>query len=183
LFRRFGFFVVLITSVVLVGVAAPAQKRESKRMHGSAPAAQPVTVIDTEGLKSLLKRDSHHPLLLNFWATWCDPCRDEFPDLVKIDGDFRNMGLDFAAVSLDDPKDIKTEVPKFLRLMKAQMAVYLLNVPDPEIPITVVDPQWSGALPATFLYDVNGKIVYKHFGRIVTADLRAAIEKQVGAKQ
>jgi thiol-disulfide isomerase/thioredoxin len=131
----------------------------------------------------LLKRDSQRPLLVNFWATWCDPCRDEFPDLVKIDADYRGKGLDFIAVSLDDLKDIKTEVPRFLRSMKAQMPVYLLNVPDPEVPITAVDPQWSGGLPATFLYDAHGNIAYKHFGRIAPEELRAAIEKQVGAKQ
>ena len=67
--------------------------------------------------------------------------------------------------------------------MKAQMPVYLLNVPDPEVPIAAVDAQWGGGLPATFLYDAKGNIAYKHFGRIAPEDLRAAIEKQVGAKQ
>src|SRR5213596_2365285 len=101
-------------------------------MHRVANPSPAVKEIDTEGLKSLLKRDSHRPLLVNFWATWCDPCRDEFPDLVKIDADYRGKGLDFIAISLDDLKDINTEVPKFLRSIKAQMPVYLLNVPDPE---------------------------------------------------
>ena len=63
----------------------------------------------------MLKRDNARPLLVNFWATWCDPCREEFPDLVKIDADFRRKGLDFITVSLDDLSEIKTEVPKFLR--------------------------------------------------------------------
>ncbi|HZE70140.1 MAG TPA: redoxin domain-containing protein [Pyrinomonadaceae bacterium] len=170
-------------SIQLTGFAAPAQKRSAKRMHRAATTAPAVTEIDTERLKSLLKRDSQRPLLVNFWATWCDPCRDEFPDLVKIDADYRGKGLDFIAISLDDLKDIKTEVPRFLRSMKAQMPVYLLNVPDPEVPITAVDAQWSGGLPATFLYDANGNIAYKHFGRIAPEELRAAIEKQVGAKQ
>ena len=170
-------------SILLTGFAAPGQKRSAKRMHRAATMAPAVTEIDTEGLKRLLKRDSQRPLLVNFWATWCDPCRDEFPDLVKIDADYRGKGLNFIAISLDDLKDIKTEVPRFLRSMKAQMPVYLLNVPDPEVPITAVDAQWSGGLPATFLYDAHGNIAYKHFGRIAPEELRAAIEKQVGAKQ
>ena len=180
--RRTSFLAVGL-SILLAGFAAPAQKRLSKRMHRVANPSPAVKEIDTEGLKSLLKRDSHRPLLVNFWATWCDPCRDEFPDLVKIDADYRGKGLDFIAISLDDLKDINTEVPKFLRSMKAQMPVYLLNVPDPEVPITAVDAQWGGGLPATFLYDAKGNIAYKHFGRIAPEDLRAAIEKQVGAKQ
>jgi thiol-disulfide isomerase/thioredoxin len=180
--KRLAFLVVCF-SILLAAFAAPAQKRSEKRLQGAVKPIPAVTEIDTERLKSLLKRDSQHPLLINFWATWCDPCRDEFPDLVKIDADFRTKGLDFIAISLDDLKDINTEVPKFLREMNAQMPVYLLNVPDPEVPIAAVDKQWSGALPATFLYDAKGNIAYKHFGRVVTEELRAAIEKQVGTKQ
>lgn len=162
--------------------AAPWQSR-----GGAAQPAIVVRQVDLAGLKKLLspaqKTDSKNsrPLLVNFWATWCDPCRDEFPDLVKIDEDYRAKGLNFIAISLDDPPDIKTEVPKFLQQMHATMPAYLLNVSDPEPAINLVDPKWGGALPATFLYDAEGKVVFKHFGRIQTADLRAAIDKLVGS--
>ncbi len=125
----------------------------------------------------MLKRDGTRPLLVNYWATWCDPCRDEFPDLVKIDKDYKSKGLDFIAITLDDLADLKTAVPEFLRLMKAKMPVYLLNVTDPEPAINAVDPNWGGSLPATFLYNNKGEVVYKHFGRVKTDELRAAIEK------
>lgn len=139
-----------------------------------APAARP---INAEELQGLLKRDGTRPLLVNYWATWCDPCRDEFPDLVKIDKEYRAKGLDFIAITLDDLVDLKTAVPKFLRTMKANMPVYLLNEIDPEPAINSVDREWGGALPATFLYNNKGEVVYKHFGRFKTDELRAAIEK------
>src|SRR6476619_6340980 len=94
--------------IVLVSLAAPAQKRKS-----AAKPYKPVAVvspIDTEALKGLLTQQREHPLLVNFWATFCDPCRDEFPDLVKIDKDYRPRSLDFVTVSLDDFTDIKTTV-------------------------------------------------------------------------
>jgi thiol-disulfide isomerase/thioredoxin len=181
MFRRVNFFVVCL-AVLLVSFAATGQKRGYQRARAAKPAPA-VTEIDSDRLVSLLKPEPPRPLLVNFWATWCDPCRDEFPDLVKIDADYRSRGLDFIAVSLDDLKDIKTEVPKFLQLMNAKMPAYLLNVPDPEIAINAVDKQWSGSLPATFLYDTQGKVVYRRFGRITSADLRAAIEKQIGNHQ
>ena len=58
--------------------------------------------VNAEEMQALLKRDGKRPLLVNYWATWCDPCRDEFPDLVKIDQDYRAKGLDFIAITLDD---------------------------------------------------------------------------------
>jgi len=152
-------------------------------MHGSANPTPSVSEIDTEGLLRLLKRESSRPLLVNYWATWCDPCRDEFPDLVKIHAAYREKGLDFIVISLDDLNDIKTEVPKFLRSMNARMPAYLLNVPDPGVAIAAVDAKWSGALPATFLYDGQGKVIYKHFGRIKSAELRTAIENEIGRKR
>ena len=136
-----------------------------------------VVAVDADGLQALLKRDDAKPLLVNYWATWCEPCRDEFPDLVKIDTAYRSKGLDFIAVTLDDLADIKTGVPKFLREMHAQMPVYLLNLSDPEPAIKMVDPKWGGALPATFLYNAKGEVVYKSLGRIKDDELRAAIEK------
>jgi hypothetical protein len=57
------------------------------------------------------------------------------------------------------------------------MPVFLLNVPDPEVAINAVDREWSGALPATFLYDTQGTVVFKYFGRVKIAELRAAIKK------
>jgi thiol-disulfide isomerase/thioredoxin len=118
-------------------------------------------------------------LLVNFWATFCDPCRDEFPDLVKIDKDYRPHALDFVTVSLDDMADIKTGVPEFLGSMKATMPAYLLNASDPEPAINIVDPRWRGDLPATYLYNEKGEIVYKHIGRVNPVELREAIEKAV----
>jgi thiol-disulfide isomerase/thioredoxin len=152
----------------------------SVRANAPAPLGD-IRQIDLDGLKKLLRRDAKdkRPLLVNFWATWCDPCREEFPDLVKVDSDYRGKGLQFVAISLDDVTDIKTVVPKFLTEMKATMPVVLLNVSDPEPAIKLVDPQWDGQLPATFLYDSDGKVVFRHFGRIKPDDLRAAIDKEV----
>ena len=139
-----------------------------------------IQAIDLEGLKKLLQPDANdkRPLLLNFWATWCDPCREEFPDLVKLDADYKGK-VNFVAVSLDDITDIKSEVPKFLNQMKATMPVVLLNVKDPEPAIKVVDSTWDGQLPATFLYDHDGKVVFRHFGKIKPDELRAAIDKEI----
>jgi thiol-disulfide isomerase/thioredoxin len=170
---------VAVLCILLSSVSVFAQRRKG-RATKSVPA---VVAVDAAGLQALLKRNDAKPLLVNYWATWCDPCRDEFPDLVKIDADYRPKGLDFIAITLDDLADIKTGVPKFLREMHAQMPVYLLDLADPEPAINMVDPKWGGALPATFLYNAKGEVVYKSLGRIKIDELRAAIEKLVGTRQ
>lgn len=143
-----------------------------------------VREIDTSALKELLrpKAQEPRPLLVNFWATWCDPCREEFPDLVRIDAEYRARGLEFITISLDDTSQIATNVPQFLKETKASMPAYLLNTLDPDEAIEAVDRTWRGALPATFLYDARGQIVFKHTGRIKPAELRAAIEKVLSEK-
>ena len=171
--RRQLVLLAAVLSILLSSVSAPAQR---KRYPAIKPTPE-VVAVDAAGLQALLKRADAKPLLVNYWATWCEPCRDEFPDLVKIDADYRPQGLDFIAVTLDDLADIKTGVPKFLSQMQAQMPVYLLNLSDPEPAIKLIDPQWGGALPATFLYNAKGEVVYKSLGRIKADELRAAIDK------
>ena len=168
---------------------APAAK-SSPDPAGAPPAATPsaeVREVNAEGLKKVLQRGGDaaqeaRPLLVNFWATWCDPCREEMPDLVKIDTEFRPRGLDFILVSADDISEIKTGVPAFLKKMNAAMPSYLLSTPDVEAAMSLVDPKWGGELPATFLLDREGNIVFKHFGRVKLAELRPALEKALGAK-
>ena len=174
--RRSIVFVLLGSCVLLASLAAPAQKKKN------GAAKKPLIVvapIDTEALKNLLTQQRQLPLLVNFWATFCDPCRDEFPDLVKIDKDFRPHSLEFVTVSLDDMSDINTTVPEFLGLMKATMPAYLLNVSDPEPAINLIDKSWQGDLPATFLYNEKGEVVYKKIGRVKVEELRSEIEKLV----
>ena len=176
--RRFKAFVLIVLCVLLANLAVPAQKKK----NGAAKATTPKIVvepIDTDALKNLLTQQRQRPLLVNFWATFCDPCRDEFPDLVKIDKEYRPQSLEFITISLDDMTDIKTSVPEFLHSMKATMPAYLLNASDPEPAINVVDPAWRGDLPATYLYNEKGEIVYKHIGRVKPEELRKAIETLV----
>jgi len=172
---------ILLTALLALAVsfAVPAQKRRSSRIAKPAVAKSNVEPISTEGLKALVSQQRDKPLLVNFWATWCDPCRDEFPDLVKIDNEYRPKSLDFVTVSLDEVKDIKTQVPQFLAQMKASMPAYLLDAKDPEPAINAIDTKWQGDLPATFLFSDKGVLIYKHFGRVNTAELREQIQKLV----
>jgi thiol-disulfide isomerase/thioredoxin len=170
---------------------ASAQKQTSARAtpsNSSAGASAPspkVTEIKEAELKSLLGAGDarQRPLLVNFWATWCEPCRAEFPDLVRVRGQYTADQLDFVVVSLDDPPDISKAVPQFLAEVHATaLPAYLLHADDEDAAIKMVDPAWDGELPATFLYDRAGRVVFKHTGAVKPDELRAAIDQTLNAK-
>ena len=135
-----------------------------------------VTQIDDAQLMQLLEPRDGKPLLVNFWATWCVPCREEFPDLVKIDTDYKGK-IDFITVTLDEPKDINTAVPRFLTEMKAEMPSYLLVSEDESDLIASVAKDWTGGMPFTILYTPKGDIAYFRQGKVKTDLLRAEIDR------
>lgn len=149
---------------------------------GSSSAKPPlVRQIDIPGLRKALT-PTGKPLLVNFWATWCDPCREEFPDLVKLDSEYKGR-IDFITISLDDLAEINRGVPKFLSEMKAEMPAYLLKTTDDDAAIAVVSKNFTGALPFTILYDASGKETYVRQGKVVLGVLRAEIDKLAAAEK
>jgi thiol-disulfide isomerase/thioredoxin len=136
-----------------------------------------VTQIDASGLKDLLKPNGK-PLLINFWATWCEPCREEFPDLVKIGTDYKDK-IDLITVSLDELSEINGEVPKFLAEMGSESPAYLLKTPDEDAAIGLVSQDWQGALPFTILFNAQGETIYSKQGNFKTDVLVAEIEKNL----
>ncbi|MEP6946550.1 MAG: redoxin domain-containing protein [Acidobacteriota bacterium] len=169
---KFGSAVAL--SCVLLSLTASAQITAS----GASPSAKRVIQIDNKGLESLLKPKGR-PLLVNFWATWCDPCREEFPELVKLDAAFRGK-VDVVTVSLDDLADINGDVPKFLAAMKADMPAYLLKTPDESAAIRIVSKDWAGNLPLTVFLDASGNVAYQHNGKIRFDTVKENIDRVLG---
>ncbi len=153
-------------------VPAKKAKAAPKNVVSNLPR---VTQIDALGLKNLLKPNGK-PLLINFWATWCEPCREEFPDLVKIGADFKDK-IDLITISLDELSEINGDVPKFLAEMKAEMPSYLLKTLSEEAAIASVSRDWQGGLPFTILFNEKGEALYFKQGKFQTETLRQELEK------
>lgn len=113
-------------------------------------------------------------LLIDFWATWCAPCLEEMPLLVALQRKYAARGLRLVTVSADEEED-RAAALKFLRQHQVSPPAYLKKVADDDRFITFVDKNWSGALPALFLYDRNGKLVRSFIGE---ADMKA-VEKAI----
>lgn len=177
---RVVFFVILCSFILTVN-AFPQAKKPAPKLppaEKKALAHLPgVAQIDDAKIRELLKPNGK-PLLVNFWATWCVPCREEFPDLVKIDADYRGK-VDFITVSLDFVEDINDAVPKFLGEMKAEMPAFLLVSDDENALISTIARDWSGGLPFTILYNEKGEVAYFTEGKIKPTVLRKEVEKLI----
>lgn len=158
----------------------------SAQKYVSADAAQ-TEIINAEQLKSFVRSSARkQPVLINFWATWCGPCRVEFPDLVEIHRKYRDKGLDFFIVSLDRATLADTLVSDFLKGYEAEMASYLLNLErrsQIKRAIRQIAPRYPGGLPFTVLIDRRGRVVYQKAGVVRAEILRAQIDKVLRRKR
>ncbi len=131
--------------------------------------------IDLKGLQERLAAERGRVVVVNYWATWCEPCREEFPELIQFDREWSHRSVVFLSVSLDTASVRDTEVKKFLAEQRPSFAVFIRReTDDADTFINAIDPQWSGVLPATFIYDRQGQRRHSLFGPTTQAKLEAA---------
>ncbi|GAB4369885.1 MAG: TlpA disulfide reductase family protein [Bryobacter sp.] len=115
-------------------------------------------------------------VLVNFWATWCEPCRQEMPALAKMAKELGTKKFRLITVSADEPEDQKLAID-FLAKAGIQAPAYLKAAKDDEKFINSIDSKWSGALPALVLYDKTGAKSRVWIGESDLKQVRAAIDK------
>ncbi len=94
-------------------------------------------------------------VLLDFWATWCDPCREEIPHFVELQNKYRDQGLQIVGVSMDDSPE---PVLDFHQQFKMNYPVVMGNAQTGELYGGVL------GLPIAFLIGRDGRIYSKHIG-------------------
>jgi len=149
---RRGFLVLLTTAAATLPLAAAP---ESAPKSEGAPKPE-VQMVNSAALKKAVAAQKGKVVLVNLWATWCGPCVEEFPDLVKLDEKYRSKGLVVLGGSMDEPRD-GDKVVEFVTKQKAGFPVYLRKGGDVDSFVDALDKNWTGAVPTTLLFDRNGK--------------------------
>jgi thiol-disulfide isomerase/thioredoxin len=145
--------------------------RSGTRLSKSAPD---FTLVSLDGKNMRLSDLRGKAVLLNFWATWCGPCKIEMPWFVELQNEYGSQGLQIVGVAMDDSG--KDEIAKFAKEMGVNYPV-LLGKED-------VGDEYGGvpALPESFFISRDGKIVDKIIGLRGRAEIEDAIKKALNTE-
>ncbi len=137
---------------------------------GGALSSRLAGEVDANGLAQVLSRQKGKVVLLNFWATWCEACRQEYPDLVRLQKELGPRGLQVVGISTDFASALAA-AEKFVGEQKPTFPNYHKKTGgDDQDFINSVDKGWGGELPFSVLYDRSGKKVKTLSGKHAYAD-------------
>jgi thiol-disulfide isomerase/thioredoxin len=173
---------VLVQDTPAVGCSTKWAYKEAGANAEIAEGEQkPVTVdmVTADQLTALRENIGTDKLLLvNFWATWCGPCTEEFPELQKMVRMYAKRQVEFVTVSINNP-DEKKFVIAFLQEQHAINKNLLFAGNDSADAVKAFGTDWKGGVPYTVLIGMNGQVIYRTQGGMNALDVRRALLKNL----
>jgi len=120
-----------------------------------------VNSYDYKSFEPFLKMQTDTTYVINFWATWCQPCVEELPYFEKANAEFKDQKVKVILVSLDMKKQVESNLIPYIKKKNLKSLVIHLSDPDANSWISKVDSTWSGAIPATIIYNKNKRKFYE----------------------
>ena len=164
----------LAATLLLAVLAGCARQKAPEPPPPEPEAALEVESASVEQLRAAVAAGGARVVLLNVWATWCVPCREEFPDLLRIRREYRERGVRLVLVSGDFDSEMPA-VQKFLKEQGVDFLTYIKQGDDMTF-INGIDSLWTGALPVTLLYDASGRKLWFHEGKTSYDSLKTRID-------
>jgi thiol-disulfide isomerase/thioredoxin len=157
----------------------PADKPAGKPAPGRARAPE-VVPADIAKIREAIQKPGASAVLVNVWATWCDPCREEMPDIVRFYKKNKDKGLRLVLIS-GDARDELAKAAEFLGENGLDIPSFL-KVGDDQAFIDGLDKEWSGTLPVSILYDGGGRKRRLWAGTVKLAQLQQTFDEVVNRK-
>jgi len=157
-------------AILTAAVVAALAPRSVSAQKQAAVQALPYNTI-----RQRLQAAGDTLLVVNYWATWCKPCVAELPNFELLQAKYGNQGVKVLLLSTDFPEDLETRLKPFVAKKQLQCEVILIDESDPNNWINNVSVDWSGALPATQLWQ-GGQSVAFHNGELSFEELEAQVK-------
>lgn len=135
--------------------------------------AQDIRRVKIAELDQLIRR-SEHPVIVNFWATWCKPCVEELPSLIREMKAHKEDSLQLILVSLDDKEAFSGKLKAFIHERNYEGTFLWLDETNADLFCPVIDTAWSGAIPATLFSSKK-----RNYRKFVEAKLSEETVKQI----
>src|SRR5579863_320727 len=152
----------------------PAASRTTQSAKG--PTSKELQIVDLEGYRKLVADHRGKPLLVTFWATWCEPCRDEFPLVNELAKQYAPQGLVVVGVDKDDDAELNL-VQRFIARNQPVFPSVRQKPRHEDEFNDGVDPRWRGVMPANFFYTADGQLA----GFLVGGQPREVFEQKIRA--
>jgi thiol-disulfide isomerase/thioredoxin len=177
--RAEGMYMEIRTCLIFLALTATGAALAAPQASKTAAARDP-EIIDAQSFQRLLDQNRGKAVLVNFWATWCEPCRDEYPMLNELAKQYAPQGLKVIGVSMDDDGDLIL-MRRFLARYKPVFPNYRKKAGEEAVFRQTVFPSWNGSLPATFFYSKDGKQAGHMFGEGPRDAYEATIRTLLGS--
>lgn len=160
--------IVAVVAVVFAWILLRPPTVNNHSGTGALRAAPEFTLTDLDGKKISLSAFRGRVVLLDFWATWCAPCKEEIPHFIDMQTRYGDRGLQVIGVSMDDDQK---PVRDFQQQFRMNYPVVMGN--------SEMASQYGGTfgLPITFVIDSNGSIVARHIGQTKAEVFESEIQK------
>ncbi|WP_298778981.1 TlpA disulfide reductase family protein [uncultured Polaribacter sp.] len=155
------FFIFLLVAIFSTCKKEVIKESKKEILTGSFTEITSVKTVNYNQLKPLLEKKDDKTYIINFWATWCAPCVKELPYFERITKEYADKNVEVLLVSLDFPKQVDKKLIPFINKRKLKSEVIYFNDINEDVWIKDIEESWSGAIPATIIYNKSKRKFYE----------------------